>query len=702
MRLPGPTDRVLLAVAVGGLVGAALGLLGWWVVALLVAGLGFGLPIRRQVWWAWTLGISIGCLSGLATMTSHQAVLAATPTPGPTSMSGRLLADPTHGLHGWAVRAEGPDGVTVLLVGDGPTTGGVFDTVAVRGVMASSSGTLRGKPYAGRLTVNEITVVETSRWMLPANLLRVRVREAAAGWRSPGAALVSGFLIGDIDDLPPIHREQLTAAGLSHFVAVSGSNVALFLGLWWLVTAPLASSPRTRAVTGVAGVALFVMVTRWEPSVLRAGAMVAVLLVGRAVGVPLSGWGSLAIAVVGLVAFDASIVGNIGFQLSAAATVGLLAGSGLLTGRGPRWLTAPLGATVAAQAAVAPLLLAHFGVVPILSPLANLVAGPLVALSTTVGGIGVLLASDHLMRVAIGVAEMVVWIAAVASTLPAVGWTGLIVGVLLGLGVAHRRTRVPAIGATVVVAAVILAQVPTHGPSVTVFDVGQGDSILISGGAGERILIDGGPDPRVLARKLSRAGVRRLDLVIVSHRHADHVTGLSAVLGVLDVGEVWWAPHDEVGAMAPTLRLIEEHSIPLRVPRAGSTYRVGTVKIEVLGPKRRYASPNDASLVVVAEVVGSRVALVGDIETYAQADLGPVEADVLKVPHQGAATSSPGWLSASAGRVAVVSVGPNEYGHPATWVLEVLEATGATVCRTDRDGDVTIPLGQDSGSLSGC
>lgn len=702
MKIPGPTDRVLLAAAGSEAAGAALGLRGWWVVGLMAAGVGSLFRIRRSVRWALILGVLVGCLSGMATRTTSELVMASTPTPGPTTTTVRLLADPTRGLYGWTVRAEGTDGVPILLAGDVPMEGGAFDTVSVQGMIAPVSGSWRGKPFAGRLSVTGVTVLESSWWMLPANTLRGRVEGSVTRWRSPGAALVSGFLIGDIEELPPIHREQLTAAGLSHFVAVSGSNVALFLGLWWLVTAPLASSPRTRAAIGVVGVALFVMVTRWEPSVLRAGAMVATLLIGRAVGIPLTGWGSLAVATVGLVAFDASMVTNVGFQLSAAATAGLLAGSGLLADRGPRWLMAPLGATVAAQAAVAPLLLAHFGSVPILSPLANLVAGPLVAFSTTIGGIGVLLASDHLVRVAIGVAEMVVRIAAVASALPAVGWVGLATGVLLGVSITHRRTRAPAIVAGVVLMLVMLVRGADRGPSVSVFDVGQGDSILITGSLGERILIDGGPDPMVLARKLSRAGVRRLDLVIISHRHADHVTGLSAVLGVLDVGEVWWAPHDEVGAMAPTLELIEQHGIPLLVPKVGTTYRVGTVDIEVLGPMRRYASPNDASLVVVAEVEGFRVALVGDIETYAQADLGPIETDILKVPHQGGATSSPGWLASSAGRLAVVSVGVNDYGHPAAWVIEVLEASGAIVCRTDRDGDVTIPLDQASGSLSGC
>ncbi len=91
-----------------------------------------------------------------------------------------------------------------------------------------------------------------------------------------------------------------------------------------------------------------------------------------------------------------------------------------------------------------------------------------------------------------------------------------------------------------------------------------------------------------------------------------------------------------------------------------------------------------------AHLAGLEILLAGDVEVAAQADLGPIRADVLKVPHQGAATSDRGWLEASAGRMAVISVGPNDYGHPSAWVIEALEGAGATVLRTDRDGDVVI------------
>jgi competence protein ComEC len=84
--------------------------------------------------------------------------------------------------------------------------------------------------------------------------------------------------------------------------------------------------------------------------------------------------------------------------------------------------------------------------------------------------------------------------------------------------------------------------------------------------------------------------------------------------------------------------------------------------------------------------------LSGDVETVAQAELGHLRADVLKVPHQGAATSDPGWLDAMGSDLAVISVGPNEYGHPADWVVARLQASGATVLRTDRQGDVVVPL----------
>ncbi len=681
--------------AVGG--GTALGALCFDSPAALapiaVVAAAFAPGRHRAVALALVVAMPIGLAAGAWDDGRTRAVRSHSLAEGPIAREVVLRTDPVAGRFDEAARASLPGGVSIVVAGEAIAQFSAGDLVFVEGVARPGQSTYRGMPVVGKVSAHAATHRGTLPWFIPANALRDRVRAGVADHPGGGGALVSGFLIGEVSALPALDYDRLTAAGLSHFVAVSGSNVALFLALWWFVTLPLAIRPRLRWIVGLVGLGLFVLVTRWEPSVLRAASMAGLVLVGRAAGIPLSGWSALGLGVAGLVLVDASIVGQVGFQLSAAATLGLLVGAGIFEGRGPRWLTAPLGASVAAQVAVAPLLLIHFGEVPLVSPAANLVAGPLVAMSTSLGGIGVLVGADVLVEGAVRCAEVVLAVARIASGFPALGWWGTgVASVVLSL-LSRRGSRpigIVALAASVGVLS--LGHAVPEGPSVAVLDVGQGDAILLTGPAGERILVDGGPDPRRLAERLGRHGVDRLDLVVISHRHADHVAGLDAVWGQLPVEQVWVPPGNPEGALVEALDAAGAAGIPVRTPTVGARYRIGEVELDVLGPARRYASPNDASLVLVARVGGVAVGLVGDIETWAQADLGPLDVDVLKVPHQGAATSDDGWLGGSAGVVSIISVGVNDYGHPAEWVVDVLERAGSVVCRTDRDGDVVVPL----------
>jgi competence protein ComEC len=140
--------------------------------------------------------------------------------------------------------------------------------------------------------------------------------------------------------------------------------------------------------------------------------------------------------------------------------------------------------------------------------------------------------------------------------------------------------------------------------------------------------------------------------------------------------------------------------ILVRTPRGGERLEVGSMVIDVLGPEVCSADePNDSSLVLRLHLAGdadpgSSVLFTGDAEEPAQRDLladgDPVTAAVLKVPHQGGATSIEEFFDAVGAEVAVVSVGPNEYGHPVPWVLSALRRSGALVFRTDQSGDVTV------------
>jgi competence protein ComEC len=266
------------------------------------------------------------------------------------------------------------------------------------------------------------------------------------------------------------------------------------------------------------------------------------------------------------------------------------------------------------------------------------------------------------------------------------------------VGLYRLVPRLRGVLALVAAAALTLAVLgPTRaGPEigVVVLDVGQGDSILLSGGQGRYALVDGGPDPVRLVETLQEFGVNQLELVVLTHVHADHATGLSGLVGRIPIGRVWAQTHPhETGASEKLFRLLEQARVQVVAPAVGETYRLGDLALSVDGPLRRYASPNDQSIVITVSGPTRSMLLAGDIETVAQAELGHLRADVLKVPHQGAATSDPEWLRGVGADIAVISVGPNDFGHPVDWVIATLEESGSAVVRTDLDGHVPVPLG---------
>jgi competence protein ComEC len=325
------------------------------------------------------------------------------------------------------------------------------------------------------------------------------------------------------------------------------------------------------------------------------------------------------------------------------------------------------------------------------------VSAPLVAIATSVGGVGALLHLDSVVGAGAAISGLVLAVARGAAGLPQIGTVAI-----LGLGtvglLAARFSPIRPVAAVGAAGLALASLVPTGPPSqpVVVFlDVGQGDASLLLGPSGEVVLIDGGADPSVLRQHLRGRGIRRVDLLVVSHRHADHTAGLVGITAVARVDRMWHPPQlgegsplDSVAAEVAALGGVVES------PSVGTAARVGNFTIEVLGPLRRYASPNDGSLVLLVEAAGASVLFSGDIEAIAQADLGPLPADLLKVPHQGARTSDFGWLEASSPSVAVISVGPNTFGHPSEEVIETLEASGAVVRRTDEEGTIVIHLGR--------
>jgi competence protein ComEC len=582
-------------------------------------------------------------------------------------------------------------------LGIGPLPGHINagDRVVVEGVMRDAFGRVGNDVVAGRLRVTGVVRHDSTAnpLMMAGNGLRDRVR-GVFDTDDPVDGLVSGLLMGDTDRIPSMHMENLRRAGLAHFVAVSGSNVALFLGVLWVLGAPLSIHPRTRALLGFVGLAVFVVMTRWEPSVVRASVMAAVPLTGGLLGVPVDPWMALGIAVTVLMLFSAELLTSVGFTLSVAATAGVLVGVAAVRHRSPRWLWTPLGATVGAQLAVAPIILSVFGTMPLIAPLANLVAAPIVTLTTLVSLVCVVIPVGLLSATARAGSAAILEVASIASDGPQLSAMGTIGAATVGVLAGVRRSRPLGIAA---VAVILMASTTTAStwPSratMVALAVGQGDSILLQDPSGRAVLVDGGRRPDVLVRALRRHRVSSLDVVVVTHGDSDHSGGLGELLGVMEVGEVWMPAFAMDEALDELALIASQRKIPVRRVAGGFRTSIGAFSIEVLGPNRRFLSDNDGSVVLLV-TAGRSALLPGDIGAVAQNELPHVRPDVLVVPHHGAATSDLGWLERTDPDLAILSYGPNTYGHPHPDVVGVLSEMGTAVRHTDIEGDIVVPLG---------
>ena len=539
------------------------------------------------------------------------------------------------------------------------------------------------------------------------------------------AGLLLGLALGDDSQLDPGTERDFKATGLTHLLVVSGGNVAMILAPALALAAMLGLGRVGQAAIGVTTVAFVVVLTGAEPSVLRAGTMATLALLGVLLAKPRSTAVVLSGAVFVLLVLDPSLVRQVGFQLSVAATAGMVALANPLGERFVRVMPAPIAlaaaTTCSAQLGVTPILLFHFHDIPVVTIPANVVAAPTVAPSLLLGlvaaSVGVV--SEPLGRLValaalvpmkllqlvanVGGRAPIAHITSTGGLAVLVIGTGVVVALTVALRTGWRPPRRLVVSAIAVLPLVVWVTAVAKGPpsslTVRMFDVGQGDAALVTTPAGASSLIDGGPDEEQVATELAALGVKRLDVVVASHPHADHVIGLPAVLARFQVGVVMYPDCPTTSALQVELdRAIADEGIPVRTPSAGDVFVVGDVRIDVLSPDRCWenteSDTNNDALVLRVSLGEAVVLFATEPEEPAQEvllDSGiDLNADVLKVPHHGAATSLPTFFDAVGAEVAIVPVGENTYGHPVPSTLDALEAAGSEVWRTDQRGTVTV------------
>ena len=403
---------------------------------------------------------------------------------------------------------------------------------------------LAPRHVGARLTAEEVRPASAGRWPdAVANRIRRALVRGAEALSPERRSLFAGFVLGDDRGQPPELTYDFRASGLTHLLVVSGQNVAFVLALARPLLRRLGLGGRMAA--GLAVLALFGTLTRWEPSVLRAVAMAAVALLAGTLGRPASTVRVLALAVTALLLVDPLLVHSLGFRLSAGACAGIaLAGRPLSAAiPGPRPLAEALGVTLAAQAGVAPVLVPTFGGVPTVSLLANLLAlpaaGPVMVWGMAAGFPAGLLGGAPARLLHVPTSLLLGWVAGVARVTAALplGQLGMVhLGALAVTAVAFARSRRssrPALPRLVLAASVLVLLAPAvavlHPRPADARVLGRGATLWRAGRATIVVLDDARASPDRLLGALNAAGVRHLDLLVASRPGATDARAATAI-----------------------------------------------------------------------------------------------------------------------------------------------------------------------------
>jgi len=610
----------------------------------------------------------------------------------------------------------------------------VGDRVRVRGTVRPlpeprNPGDPRPTQRAGRSRIGGLLVADhvevTSRGTgLPVLREAARAREALrlvyhAVLPPPYGTVLSALVLGTEVEDETLER-AFRDAGLAHVLVASGAQLAIVAAALYALLRR--ARPWVRGSATLVGIFAFALLSGWEPSMARALVMATVAVGATLLRREADPVTAFALAAVVLLVANPLLVEDVGWQLSFAATWGLIALAPPIAGRLgglPRRARDLLSSTIGAQAAVLPFLLWHFGRTSLLSLPANLLAlpavGVLVPLGLVIGFLGAVWAplAWPLVPFAELMCGFVVLVARAATSVPGAfvalpppPWWAIPASVLaLGVGARTLRGVRPVVWIALLAAGCAAWQGLSVHPDrlrVTFLDVGQGDSIVVRTPGGRTMVIDGGPDGWATVRFLRHEGVGRIDLVVLSHPHADHVAGLLPLLenfavgGVLDVGYPHPTPPYRRFLGAVAARGVLYH----RARRGLEVTLDDGLRVRVLWPETQFiagrSGVNENSIVL--RLVHREIAFLfpGDVEENAEAALvssgETLHADVLKVPHQGSRTSSTEpFLREVRPRIAVLSVGrANPFGHPHPRTLRRYDHLGVRVYRTDRDGAVSV------------
>lgn len=551
------------------------------------------------------------------------------------------------------------------------------------------------------------------------------------------AALLLGIMLGNKADISPLTQREFARAGVAHVMAVSGLHMGMMVLICFWLAGLLKLKVGQKYGLTVGFVVFYALISGCRPSVLRAALIIGIGVIGWTMGKGKNLIALLSAAALVLLLYNPFFLFDVAFQLSFAATLAIAVIAPVLnyqfgqfsifSRRMPKlFLT-----SVAVQTGVVPIIMYHFGELSMISALANILVVPLIApvlslglLGSSVSFISSFLAYPWFMIVGF----LLGFIEGTVSFLAGFSFSSFSAGISLKAAFLYysslvvlvvwirQRKALLSTAALLFTSLIIpivliwwqvLASAPPAQFTASFFDVGQGDSAAVRSPSGACILIDGGQDRHKLKSLLFSAGIRKIDLLILSHSHADHLNGLIELVEGYNIGLVLIGGAADNSPQYREFQVaIQEGHIPYLVAKEGMQLEVGPdLELIVLSDSDTVSAASDLnneSVVVKLKYEDLSLLFPGDIENEAELELldwkQELQSSILKVSHHGSSTSADKtFLKYVEPKVAVISVGKdNRFGHPASSTRRILKSLGAKIYRTDRDGNVTITSdGQD-------
>jgi len=565
-----------------------------------------------------------------------------------------------------------------------------------------------------------------------------RLRAAAsqrirASIPEPSATILAGALWGERGALPDDLHDAFQATGTVHVLVTAG----LHLGIVAALVAFLLSRLGLHRSAACAAALLLIVSYAWFtgahlPSE-RAAAMIGVALLARACGARVTSWNALALAAL-LVAFLwPAAVGSASFALSFSCVAAIVLFAEPIAAQLHALplherVREALALTCATQIGTWPLTAAVFSTLAPYAILANALIVPLIAL-VLLGGIAtlalpfvapletlLLLTVEHIVRT-------IAAFPGAKATMATPPFIAIAVydAATVGAAIALRGGRA-GLALAVLAAGCLAVALPNfvrfpHGLEITSLDVGQGDAAVIRTPHDHIILIDTGGElerggatsnaeragARIVLGYLRRAGIRRIDLMLLTHPHGDHLGGAFPIINAMPVKMIFDSGQTYSGrAYRDAMAAARSYGIPVVLARRGMHWTSGDgVTLDVLSPSLPFLvdtgdDVNENSIVVMLHYRGFRELFMGDAGEASEGRLlaggYDLHADILKVGHHGSRyASTPDFAAAVRPGIAVISVGRhNTFGHPAGTTIETWHQIGANILRTDQCGAVSL------------